>query len=72
MDNFEDWLNLFGIKTPSKYLNSDSIMTQLSMTQNVDFIKAKRRPHLCNGLATEFQLLGPNVILKLNDTTRLV
>ena len=68
MNNFEEWVALFGIKYPKK---PKSIMTQLEITKNVDFAKPQRsKAKLCHGLATEFQLLGPNVILRLNQTSR--
>ena len=68
MNNFEEWVALFGIKYPKK---PKSIMTQLEITKNVDFAKPQRtKAKLCHGIATEFQLLGPNVILRLNQTTR--
>ena len=72
MNNFEEWLELFNIKSPLKYLkNRLSIMTQVGITKSLSFVKPRRKKAtLCNGIAAEFQLLGPNVILRLNETTR--
>ena len=43
MNNFDDWLDLFGIKSPLKYLENKSIMTQVGITKSVDFAKPKRK-----------------------------
>ena len=72
MNNFEEWVALFGIKSPFLQ-NSKNAMTQLGIAKNVDFAKPQRKKaNLCHGIATEFQLLGPNVILRLNQTTRFL
>jgi hypothetical protein len=71
MDTLNDWLRLFGIQPPADYINSSDnrLFGHVAVEASIDFVQKNRRPKLCNGLASQPQLLGPNVILLHNQTS---
>lgn len=67
MDKYEDWLRALSIQTPLDLVKSPSIFTQVFIEKDFDLGKHERRQKLSNGISTGPQLLGPNVILQLDD-----
>ena len=72
MDSYEDWLKLYNIKPPVDYTGEDSILSQIAVENNYEFVKINRRPPICGGFISNHQLLGPHVILTFNETSRQI
>ena len=72
MDSYEDWLKLYNIKPPVDYIGEDSILSQIAVENNYEFVKINRRPPICGGFISNHQLLGPHVVLTFNETSRQI
>ena len=72
MDSYEDWLKLYNIKPPVDYTGEDSILSQIGVENNYEFVKINRRPPICGGFISNHQLLGPHVVLTFNKTSRQI
>ena len=72
MDSYEDWLKLYNIKPPADYTGEDSVLSQIAVENNYEFVKINRRPPICGGFISNHQLLGPHVVLTFNETSRQI
>ncbi len=67
---FSQVLPLFICLTP--LLMITYFCVQIAVEKDAEFVDTQRRPRLWNGFSTVPQLLGVNVILKYNETSKTV
>ena len=81
MNTVEDWLALYGIKSPREHLScleeddddpDLDVFASLSVEQDVRFDSPSSTPRLFKSFSSEPQLLGPNVVLNMNPETKEV
>ena len=72
MDKLDDWLSLFGIDPPTKYLNNlglpetANLFGRTEIESRFSFVTQRRRPKLFSGFLTEPQVFFGNLSLDLH------
>ena len=73
MDKLDDWLSVFSIDPPSKYLNGlglpaeADLFSRTEIEQRIPFVQQRRRPKLFSEFYSDPPIFGGNISLVLNN-----